>query len=741
MSREAAESGLLPAARILLGAHPASDEVLDALGCRGVGIDHLRYKPGFSTIGRVGGPGGGRWIAGFGPEAQVKTAKLRRKARARGFELLEAAVPDAPGHVLMYGPVGLDNRLRAGLRAARLLRADGSPNGTVLNYNPWRRLVIELPRTADGRRSVSKTTIHPLHGLPAVLAELRTKGVPVLVPRPGRDARTLVYAHYGYGDLAGAWGAAEPSSAAGQAAAAGRILAGLHGSGACPTGRIDPARSLRAVTRGVAHVLPGAASLARATATGLLGAVESLDADDVPLHGDFSADQLLDGSDGLRLIDLDRMAMGPAGWDAGSFAAVELLAGRGDACAAALADAYARQRGGVSNLAAWTGVHVMMRALEPFRAARPGWEETVLERLELAERIARGGGPRAWRTSAQPASAQPVLPGRVEVAGCVVEVQRAWPKADGTQTFEGTDAEGRVRAGRWRGGAAKLLPHAADPALPALTSRGTLVVHRYGRRAVVRVDGPGGTGYLKVLRAGKEAAVAGVSRRLGQKAAVAGLRAPGVVAAGEGCVEFTAVPGMPLTALNTHQWNRAWDAWAEAWPRLVLSEAGGLPAHGVGDERSVLATWTGHLVDHDPLRLSPTSRRTFEERAARASAALGVRAPRREVVAHRDLHDKQLLFDEATGRLGLLDFDTAARADVELDLGNLLAHLDLRRDQGVVTEAARDAAVMRVLGTAEVLGADPRLLDAYTESARIRLVCVYAFRPAWRGLAAHWLDR
>ncbi|MET1034819.1 MAG: hypothetical protein ABWX68_06265 [Arthrobacter sp.] len=395
MSRgERGRGVLLPAVSVLLGVAPGSADILDRLGCGHGRVDHLRYKPGLSVVARADG-GSARWVAGFGPAAREKADKLRLKGAALGYGLRETPVPGAPGHVLMSGPLGLDNRLRGPLRAEGLLDHRGEPAGTVLNYNPWRRLVLASVETGE-RGRVSKTTAGPPGDLPALLAGLAGEGVPVLVPRPGRDARTLHYPRYGSEDLASAW---ERAAAGGNgtpgAARAGRILAALHASGARPGRAVEPWRPLLGVAAAVADVLPGAAGLARRTAVELLDATEPAgrgDAAEAPLHGDFSADQLLVGPDGLRLIDLDRSARGPAGWDLGCFAATELLAGRHGG-AEELLDAYfaARPASGRVDVGPWTGIHLMARALEPFRDAAPGWEDLVLARLRLAGAALREG--------------------------------------------------------------------------------------------------------------------------------------------------------------------------------------------------------------------------------------------------------------------------------------------------------------------------------------------------------------
>src|SRR5699024_628158 len=89
--------------------------------------------------------------------------------------------------------------------------------------------------------------------------------------------------------------------------------------------------------------------------------------------------------------------------------------------------------------------------------------------------------------------------------------------------------------------------------------------------------------------------------------------------------------------------------------------------------------------------------------------------------------DKQLLVD--AGRAGLLDVDTLGAGDAALDLGNLLAHLDLRVRQGWTT-GARAAEV-----ESEVLAGyapDVRTRAAaagYGALPAARLRALDAFRP------------
>jgi hypothetical protein len=106
-------------------------------------------------------------------------------------------------------------------------------------------------------------------------------------------------------------------------------------------------------------------------------------------------------------------------------------------------------------------------------------------------------------------------------------------------------------------------------------------------------------------------------------------------------------------------------------------------------------------------------------------------------VLHRDFYDKQILC--RSGRPpALIDLDTAAWGDHELDVANFSAHLALRAIQHGRREDYRalDAAF---------LGAYPmRLevarLDWYRRAALTRLACNYALRPRWRKIVPRLLE-
>lgn len=104
--------------------------------------------------------------------------------------------------------------------------------------------------------------------------------------------------------------------------------------------------------------------------------------------------------------------------------------------------------------------------------------------------------------------------------------------------------------------------------------------------------------------------------------------------------------------------------------------------------------------------------------------------------AHRDLHDKQ--FIRHGRQLILLDFDLACRADRSLDPANFLAHLVLRKMQGVLgaTQRSIDACGERFLSglAAEETDEFWARLRYYQATSFCRLALVYRLRPPWRDL-------
>lgn len=395
-------------------------------------LAHLRYKPGHSVLARVEGGGQPWWLVVRTPRSADKAAKMRTRAAESGLPLIDGEVPGTALHV-QAGPVGLDKNLFKPLRRGDLVDTRGAVAGTVLSYNPWRRLVLR--RDAQGEPGTgapgAPTVLRLWHAPPAsadLLAPLHAAGVAVL---PARRTRVGIEQPWVAGGdlerlLARATPAAEaPVGSAASVAGDGEdevpdlghalehtaeAVAGLHVAGdtvpglrEAGLGRLDPTCAVAAAREGLQAVLPDLLPAFDREEERVRRALAADRSPDVLLHGDLSADQVvLDARGGVRLIDLDRLTVGPAGHDLGGFAAMELIRGRTSTaealvaayreCAASL-DGAADRSAGPSDAAvrAWTAHHLLLRVVEPFRDLVPAWRGRVEARITLASAVLDGG--------------------------------------------------------------------------------------------------------------------------------------------------------------------------------------------------------------------------------------------------------------------------------------------------------------------------------------------------------------
>lgn len=332
------------------------------------------------------------------------------------------------------------------------------------------------------------------------------------------------------------------------------------------------------------------------------------------------------------------------------------------------------------------------------------------------------------------------IPQTVSSGGTEVHIRRAWPTTRGSFSFEGVDDDdGRVRAGTAASpptAEVRLLDYGVDHRLPDLASArqtGDVVVHRAGRRAVVRRA----DGYLKVVRPGGAAVLAERADQGRSRAHAAGLGAPEVLDVAEGWLLMSTVPGVALHSAAQgaapQQWHAWWQDWATRWPALVSADPCGLPAFTPADEVAVLDAGVTRALARGALT-DPTGQgraRTDEvcrELAKVTEPAVGV--------AHRDLHDKQLLV--GPDGIGVLDFDTASVAEPALDLANLAVHARWRTAQGLWTRDQADVAADAAQQAARSLGVISARWEAYAAGTALRLAALYAFRPQWHALAQSW---
>lgn len=380
------------------------DELLSGLVGERVSITRTRYKPGTSVLVafRRGGGDGAETFGWASTTTAEHAVKLHRRAASSqdhggGIRLIHPNHLD-PDAVVAVGRIEDDWPLRANLRWLQdhglgRLGATGTapehfldPPGSVLRYNPERRLVVRVP---SGTRSVVvKTAAQPdaeAHGL-RLRQRLESHGVPVLPELADAEcARHGVSASPGWGD--GDLSGRNNDEAAFRA---GEALAVLHQIQPEPLG--EPAeevgnlvRQLAATRSMIAQLLPGleapvsalANRLLAETCTPSLGGHQS-----VLVHGDFSADQVLVNGAAIRIIDFDRARMADPALDLGSFAAVEEIADSagsapqaGGRKTAHLIDGYREAGGHVSQTGVdtWAAFRLFLNSVDPFRNRASDW--------------------------------------------------------------------------------------------------------------------------------------------------------------------------------------------------------------------------------------------------------------------------------------------------------------------------------------------------------------------------------
>lgn len=323
--------------------------------------------------------------------------------------------------------------------------------------------------------------------------------------------------------------------------------------------------------------------------------------------------------------------------------------------------------------------------------------------------------------------------------GRVLRVRRAWPDPPEV-VLELVDVDGQVAPGRWRPGHPPVVGAAGEdgglPGLRPLVAAGAVVVgHRFGRRAVVRRP----DGYTKVVRPARVEAVLARHRTVAIALAPRGAFAVPEVTGTDvdlGAVTFAPAAGSPM--LDSRDPVGAAARTGSALGHLAASAPGDLPGHSAADEAAVLDRWAGAALRFAtvPPRLVDRFVLGVEEAADRLRRLDG----RPVVVAHRDLHDGQVLVD-GHRRPVLLDLDTAAYADPALDVGNLLAHVDLARHERRLVPEMADAVASAFVDGRGLDASDAEAVEVYRRTAVLRLVAVHSFRPPTRAAGFALLDR
>lgn len=353
----------------------------------------------------------------------------------------------------------------------------------------------------------------------------------------------------------------------------------------------------------------------------------------------------------------------------------------------------------------------------------------------------------------------PPVPRRVtDAAGTVWSVQRAWPgTSPGSYVVEvrRPDRPG-VLAGHISGGAfeAITVDDHRLPALAAASARGEMVVHRAHKRAVVRAP----EAYIKVFRPGRALAAAASHNITAAALIEGGFDTPRLVSLGTDVLAFSRLAGLSFYELGQRRagitdasYAAMWKRWSDAWVKSVTAAGSPsfqdslerLPLRDAEKEAASLQRWVDHWLRHSGgITAAAPARAVLLARAQSVTDSLLGAHPDPVGWAHGDLHDKQMLGGQELAQSpapGLLDFDESCRAESALDLANLDVHLELRWRQNLLTSRRYAIAHGAVRSAADHLHVSPHRFAAYAASTRLRLACLYSFRPPWGAEAASYL--
>lgn len=236
--------------------------------------------------------------------------------------------------------------------------------------------------------------------------------------------------------------------------------------------------------------------------------------------------------------------------------------------------------------------------------------------------------------------------------------------------------------------------------------------HKPGRRRTLRAVGSAGSAIVKLYASERAATVAARVGALGAGPVEPVVPRVLLCDPARRMVALSYVPGTPLrqavlardgtacarAGLALGAWHASWSGSA---PHSMKRHTSGREVEIVAERAESLPAPTAERVRRLARRLRP--------------------AWSCSTVVHRDLYEDQVLVGE---RVGLIDLDDAALGPPELDIGNLLAHLELRalRDGHALSGAA---APLLEGYAASGPALDPLLLDRCRRLSLLRLAGIH----------------
>lgn len=272
-----------------------------------------------------------------------------------------------------------------------------------------------------------------------------------------------------------------------------------------------------------------------------------------------------------------------------------------------------------------------------------------------------------------------------------------------------------------------------------------LLAHRLGKRCVIRMSGgasgnrAAGRVVVKLYKrlSGQASLVAQLMRDLARLSETTGtaLRTPrlrGELRTWPGHV-MEDIPGGSLDDLDAGRDEEPYRLAGRLIAAFHAAPCVAPHAHGPREEGDLLRPWVELAAAVFPEHAGPI--RSAHSRARELLSGCEEFEPR---LIHRDFHEKQVLLH--ADRAVLIDFDTVAMGDPAQDLGNFLAHLDLR-------ELSRGEDVVRA-GEALLEGYGGSVVRDFTRRIRarqcatlLRLACIHAFSTRLGPLLPRLLER